>query len=130
MKVFVLLLIYTISTLAFDLEISKEVNINKKYSQKSKVKFLPISPIYKARPLIKKDYTKAIVLTNTKLTKSTQYDPFAESKKVANEIENTKIRSKISNIHTDSNIKHIIYKSSEKSLSQKKFIQSLASFNQ
>lgn len=132
MKTLTFILFLLVNLEAFELEFSKpKMKIEKvqEYSSKvSQVKFVSISPKQKA-PIIKYDYSKNKVFSDIKLSKDARYDPLEESKKLTN-TKRGKNRKIISNIHIDGHLDHVIYTSAPKSLSQKKFIQSLASFNQ
>ncbi|MFT5659458.1 MAG: hypothetical protein ACI9TV_000074 [Sulfurimonas sp.] len=131
MRTFALIFIFAMNIEAFNLDFIKPntltTNIQKKSSQTSKIKFVPISHKYET-PIIKQPYAEDNVFSDIKLGEDAQYDPYAESKKVANDIENKKNR--ISSIDAENNIEHIIYRSSKKSLSKKKFIYLLTLFHQ
>lgn len=133
MRTLALIFVLTINIEAFELEFTKpNTNIEKTKrisSKKSIIKFVPISSVSLA-PTISSEYKKDKVFLDIKLNQNVRYDPYAESKKLRNGTDDDKTNLRIYSVSPDNKLKHIIYRPSKKSLSQKKFIQSLASFNQ
>ena len=108
MKRFTFLFLLTMHIEAFEIEFIKPSTDIPKIKEKippiPTMEFSAITP-----PNIKPSHKKDAIFSQMKLTQGEKYDPYEESKKVANAPEPKKTKTKVLHLHRLADIEHIVY---------------------